>query len=148
MNNNKFPRMRLLFLAAGLVAVSALAVTVFILLDSFSYRDITGTVLGSVVSLAGFAVLCVAVNRAVDNVMAERGNGVLDEEQAAEFAARHSSSINAAVRLSSISRLLGMAAVLVVAFVTDWFDVIATLVPLVAFQPLLMLSGLFFDKEG
>lgn len=148
MNKHKFPRMRLLFLAVGLAAVSALAAVVFILLDAFSYRVITGAVLGSVVALAGFAALCISVNRAVDNVMAERGDGELSEEQAAEFAEKHTARVNRAVQLSHIGRTFAMIAVLVVAFLTDWFDVIATLVPVVAFQPLLMLSGLFFDKEG
>ena len=148
MNKNKFPLSRLLFLLAGQVAVSVITVLVFVLLDRFSYKVITGVVLGSAVVLISFLFLCIAINRAVDSVMAERGGDEMDEEQAAEFAAKHAGQVNKAVQLSHMGRTLAMIAVLVLAFLLDWFDVFATLVPLVAFQPLLMLSGLLFDKEG
>ncbi len=148
MNKNKFPLSKLLFLLAGEAVASVITAAIYILLDQFSYRVIVGLLLGTLVAVGGFLILCIAVNRAVDKVMAERGEGDMDEEQAAEFAAKHSAEVNKAVRLAQIGRTLAMLAVLVPALLTDWFDVIATLVPLVAFQPLLMLGGLFFDKEG
>lgn len=147
MNNKKIPVSRLLFLLAGEMAVSTVAVLIYALLGRFSYRVITGLVLGSVVALASFAILCISVNRAVDAVMAERGDGELDEEQAAKFAAQHAAQVNKAVQLSHIGRMLGTVIVLVVAFLLDWFDVVATLLPLVAFQPLLMISGLIFKED-
>ena len=108
---------------------------------------ITGLALGVVVILLSFIFLCISVNRAVDNIMAQRGNEEMDEEQAAEFAAKHQGELNKAVQVAHMGRMLAMGVVLVAAFLLDWFDVIATLVPLVAFQPLLMLSGLILDKK-
>lgn len=147
MNDKKIPVSRLLFLLVGEMAVATVTVLIYALLGRFSYRVITGLVLGNAVALSSFAILCISVNRAVDAAMAERGEGVLDEESAAQFAAQHAARVNKAVQLSHIGRTLGMVIVLVVAFLLDRFDVVATLVPPVAFQPLLMISGLIF-KEG
>jgi hypothetical protein len=42
-----------------------------------------------------------------------------------------------------------MLGVLVLAFVLDWFDVVATLIPLVMFRPLITVYGLLKkDKKG
>ncbi len=147
MNENKMPTSQILFMIAGEVVVSVITALVFLGLDKFSYKVVTGLALGSAVMLLSFIFLCISVNRAVDNIMAQRGSGEMDEEQVAEFAAKHHAELNKAVQLSHTGRMLAMIVVLVAAFLLDWFDVIATLVPLVAFQPILMLSGLIFNKK-
>ena len=147
MNDNKMPTAQILFMMAGEIVVSVITALVFVGLDKFSYKVVTGLLLGSAVMLISFVFLCISVNRAVDNIMAQRGAVEMDEEQAAEFAAKHRGELNKAVQLSHMGRMVAMAVVLIAAFLLDWFDVIATLIPLVAFQPLLMLSGLIFDKK-
>ena len=147
MNENKMPTAQIFFMIAGEAVVSVITALVFLGLDKFSYKVVTGLVLGSAVMLLSFVFLCISVNRAVDNIMAQRGDGEMDEEQAAEFAAKHRAELNKAVQLSHTGRMFAMIVVLVAAFLLDWFDVVATLVPLVAFQPILMLSGLIFDKK-
>ena len=147
MNENKMPRSQIFFMVAGEALVAVITALVFLGLGKFSYKVVTGLALGAVVALAGFIFLCISVNRAVDNIMAQRGNAEMDDEQAAEFAAKHQGELNKSVQLAHIGRMLAMGVVLVAAFLLDWFDVIATLVPIVAFQPILMLSGLILDKK-
>ena len=61
-------------------------------------------------------------------------------EDAAEFAEKHAMSIQNAAKLSVIVRMASMLAVLVIAFILEWFNVISTLVPLLMFKPILMLD--------
>lgn len=148
MNDKKIPAAELYFLAAGEVAVSVLTVLVYVLIGKFHYSVVTGVLLGSAVILINFIFMCISVNRAVDNIMAVRGAEQMDDEQAAEFAQKHQGALARTLQLSGVIRTLSMVAVLVLAFVLgDYFDVIATLIPLIAFRPLLMLTELIPKKQ-
>lgn len=148
MNDEKIPVTELWLLAAGEAIVSALTVLVYILLGKFHYSVVTGVLLGSIVMLLNFIFMCISINRAVDNIMAERGNAEMDDAQAAEFAQKHKGTLSRTVQLSGAIRTASMVAVLVLAFILgDYFDVIATLVPLVAFRPILMLTELVPKKQ-
>jgi uncharacterized membrane protein AbrB (regulator of aidB expression) len=61
----------------------------------------------------------------------------MSDEEAEKFAAEHAMPVQNAIKTSFIIRTVSMLAALVVAFLLDWFDPIATAVPLLAFQPLL-----------
>ena len=92
--------------------------------------------------------MCISVNRAIDNIMAERGNAEMDDEQATEFAQKHKGNLSRTIQLSGAIRTASIIVVLVLAFVMgDYFDVIATLIPLVAFRPILMLTELIPKKQ-
>lgn len=145
MKKSGLPLGELTFVAIGEIIVSAAVVGVYLLLDKFDHTVVTGVILGSAVMLFNFIFLSLAINRAVDSVMAERGEGEMDEEQAAQFAEKHRGEMNKAIKLSQMMRMVSMIGVLVVAFLIKQFNVIATLVPVVAFQPLLMLSGLILS---
>ena len=148
MNDEKIPVTALWLLAAGEAIVSALTVLVYILLDKFHYSVVTGVLLGSIVMLLNFIFMCISVNRAVDNIMAERGNAEMDDAQAAEFAQKHKVALSRKIQLSGAIRTLSIVVVLILAFALgDYFDVIATLVPLVAFRPILMLTELIPKKQ-
>ena len=148
MNDEKIPVTELWLLAAGEAIVSVLTVIVYILLGKFHYSVVTGVLLGSIVMLLNFIFMCISVNRAVDNIMAERGNAEMDDAQAAEFAQKHKGTLSRTVQLSGAIRTASMVAVLVLAFILgDYFDLIATLVPLVAFRPILMLTELVPKKQ-
>ena len=88
-----------------------------------------------------------STNRAIDKVMAERGEGEMSDEEAAEFAAKNQVRIQAAVKTSYIIRTLSIVATLVLAFLLDGvFDVIATLVPLLMFRPIITVSQLIKQR--
>ena len=73
----------------------------------------------------------------------------MTEEEAATFAAEHQAVIQRAAQGSYLVRQILMLGVLVLAFLLDWFDVIATLVPLLMFRPLISVHGLLKkDKKG
>ena len=148
MNDKKIPVTELWLLTAGEAIVSALTALVYVLLGKFHYSVVTGVLLGSAVILINFIFMCISVNRAVDNIMAERGNAEMDDVQAAEFAQKHKGTLSRTVQLSGAIRTASMVAVLVLAFILgDYFDVIATLIPLIAFRPILMLTELIPKKQ-
>ncbi len=127
-------------LCLGELAVSAVTAAVFALLGFFSYKVVTGVVLGSLVAVFNYIFLVVSVNKAVDRFMALRGDRKMDEEEAEKFAAEHSMEIQNASKLSYVIRTFTMMGALVLAFITKQFDVIATVVPLLCFQPILIIS--------
>lgn len=148
MNDKKIPVTELWLLTAGEAIVSALTALVYVLLGKFHYSVVTGVLLGSAVILINFIFMCISVNRAIDNIMAERGNAEMDDVQAAEFAQKHKGTLSRTVQLSGAIRTASMVAVLVLAFILgDYFDVIATLIPLIAFRPILMLTELIPKKQ-
>ena len=60
------------------------------LLGRFELQVILGTLLGSTVTVANFAVLAFSVNRAVDKYIELRGSREMSEEEAEAFAKEHS----------------------------------------------------------
>lgn len=149
MNESKMPLFEIAALAVGELIVSALTVLVYFLIGKLALPVILGAVLGSAVIICNFVALSVAVNRAVDRIMEERGEGEMDEERAGEFAREHQSKLQNAVKISYIVRTLTMLAALVAAFLLpSVFDVIATLVPLVMFRPILSVSRLIVKRRS
>lgn len=135
-------------LAVGELAVTAAVVAVYALLDAFTYKAVTGALLGALVAVFNFVFLTVSVNRAVDRFMALRGEKEMDEEEAEKFAAEHIGEIQNAQKLSYIIRTFTMLGTLVLAFLSEQFDVIAAAVPLLLAQPILIISQLAVRKKG
>ena len=133
---------------AGEVVVSVITVAVFFLIGQFSYRVVTGVILGSAVIILNFLFLYISMNRAIDNYMALRGDKEMSDEEAEKFAKDNAIIIQNATKLSYIIRTFTMMAALVAALLLDWFDVIATVVPLLAFRPVLFASQLLSKKKG
>ena len=133
---------------AGEIAVSVLTVCVYLAIGQFSYRVVTGVILGSAVIILNFLFLYLSVNRAIDNYMELRGDKEMTEEEAEKFAKENAMMIQNATKLSYIIRTFTMMGALVLALLLDWFDVIATVVPLLAFRPILLVSQLIGKKKG
>lgn len=146
MNDKRIPLAELLFVCVGEAVVSLITVLIYIALNKFNYSVVTGVLLGSTVIILNFIFLCISINRAIDNIMAERGDAEMDEQQAAEFSEKHKASLNKTVQLSNTLRMLSMVGALVLAFVLGHFDVIATLVPIVMYHPLILVSALITKK--
>ena len=181
MEKSKFPVRETVFLALGEIIVSAITVTVYLLLQKFNYTVLTGVILGSAVTVINFLILAVSVNRTVDKILAEadmdsvarqaaaeaaecekalesnddaEGDDTDGEEAdygtedaAARFAAENRMKVQATVKISYVIRTLMMVAALVLAFITKQFDVLATLIPLLTFRPIITLAEMMNQKK-
>ena len=140
-------------LLLGEILVSLLVIGGYLLVDLifstdyFSYRVITGTVLGSAVIVLNYFFLRVFLNRAINGFMTKRGKSEMDEETAVRFATENMAPIKNTITISLIVRTFTMLAALVVAFVLDWFAPIATVIPIVAFRPILTVASLLRRKS-
>ena len=148
MQKKNMPTSEILFLVVGELIVSLIVSGVYLLLDRFSYAVISGCLLGSAVTVFNFVFLSISVNRAVDKALAGRKEGEMTEEEAEAFAAENQAAVQRAAQGSYLVRQILMLGVLVCAFLLDgWFDVIATVIPLIMFRPLLTVCGLMKSKK-
>ena len=147
MKNKNSGLSEILSLCVGEIAVSALTVLGFLLLNLFTYKVITGVVLGSLVAILNYAFLVITLNRAADRFMELRGEGEMDDEEAEKFAAEHAMEFQNISKLSFVIRTFTMLGALVVAFLTKQFDVVATVIPLLCFQPILIISQSLKNKR-
>lgn len=153
MKKSNAPIKETTILAVGEIAISLLVVAGYLVAGlfgvDFSYRVITGVLLGSLVSILNFLFLSISVNRAVDSYLALRGTREMTDEEAEKFTLEHSMKIQNTVKTSFIIRTLSILATLIVAFMLDWFDPIATAIPLLAYRPIMSVGELVrkkFDK--
>lgn len=150
MNQSEANSTRRLFFTVliGEVLVAALTVGVYLLIGRYTYRVVAGALLGTIVTVANLLLLILSTSRAVDRAMTARGTGEMSEEEIEQFTKENQAGITAAVKLSFLIRTLTMLGALILAFLLNHFDVIATLVPLLALRPLLMLQELFVRKKS
>ena len=142
-------------LAIGEAVIAALTVLVYFLLSlafseaiDFDYTVATGAALGAIVPIVNFLILSYAVNRAVNRYIEELGTkGEMTEEEAEAFAAEHKGKVQLAVTRSYIVRTLLMLGTLVIAFVLEWFDPVATVVPLLMYKPIMYLTQYIRTKR-
>lgn len=98
---------------------------------------IIGALLGGAVIIANHLFLTISVDRAIKQFMTLRGDGEMSEEDAEKFAKENSAPIQNAIKLSFIIRTVSMLVVLVVAFLTGWFNPITTAIPMLLYRPVL-----------
>ena len=152
MTENKFPKKELIVLAIGeaifvlVTILSFLGVSVSGIIEfEFSYRVVTGALLGAVIVLLNFIFLSMSVNMAVDEYIALRGDKEMTEEEAEAFASKNSALIQNAMKRSFTVRVVSIGAALVLAFLLDWFNPLATIVPILAYQPILTWGNYIYD---
>ena len=134
-------------IAFGELVVNLVTVLVYALLDKINYTVFTGALLGTAVTILNFFILTVSVNNAINKYMALRGTKQMSDEEAEQFAHDNSMVIQNAMTRSYIIRSLLMLGVLVGAFLLKQFDVIATLVPLVCYRPIIFVSELLKKRR-
>lgn len=140
-------------LTLGELAVAVLTVAGFLVAKAafnvkFDFRVITGALLGATVSILNYVFLTVTVNRALNRFLDIRGTAEMDEDEAARFASENSMQFQNAINLSFAVRTVSMLATLVAAFVLDFFSPIATVIPLLAFRPILMLISTVNERRS
>ncbi len=171
MNQNKFPVRETVILTLGEALISVIVTAVYLLVGSFDYTVPLGAALGAVVTVFNFIFLSIAVNRAVDKVLknyearqnekpavvVEPSAKVSDDDEedaepyndeAARFAQENAAKITAAVKISYIVRTASVLITLVLAFITKQFNVLATVIPILCFRPILTVSEMIRRKRG
>lgn len=142
MKSNKSVFKETLILVLGELIVSLGIVGGYFILGPF--KDVTtisiilGAALGSVVMILNYFFLHLFVNRLIDNFLAIRGTREMTPEELLQFTTEQSIRIKNAIKISFIVRLATMVGALVSAFVfTSYVNVIATVIPIVAYRPIL-----------
>lgn len=143
--------MEILIIFIGEVIVSLITAGVYLIVEgvadnnAFTYRVITGAALGTAVVIANYLFLSVSVNRAINKVMAMRPEGEMTDDEIIEFSEKNQGVIKSAAAASYLVRTISMAVTFVLAFtlLRRWFAVVATVVPLLAFRPIIMVGEIF-----
>lgn len=155
MKKNKFPIAETLIVTGGELIAAAITCFIIIAIRGWEvhYSIFTGSALGIAVMIANFIFLIISTNTALDRAMAERENREYTEEEAEEFAKKHKAKIALVSRVSYILRTATMIGALVVAFLIkdgmgeNVFNVIATLVPLIAFYPIIFVTQIILQRR-
>jgi sensor histidine kinase YesM len=128
------------WLAVGELIVAALTSLAFLLFGKFSYTVVTGALLGGAVTVINFLILSVAINRAINGYITERGDKEMDDEAAEEYAKQHGTAVQNAMTKSYMLRMLLMIGSLVLAMISGWFSPLATVIPLIMYRPILYVT--------
>ena len=147
-NQKNNPYTDAIYLAIGELIVSIVTILVYIALNYFDWTVITGTILGSIVTVTNFLILSSSANKAIDEYIKLRGEQEMTDEEAAKFAKENSIKVQNAVTKSYVLRTGLMVGSLVLAFITKCFNPIATLIPLVMYKPLLYAVQFIKMKRG
>ena len=136
----------------SLFTVGAFALLSLVFKADFWVLDLgvaLGVILGSAVTVFNYVFLIISVNRAINNFLLLRGEREMSDEEAEKFAAENSMGIQNAIKSSFILRTLSMLAVLILAFLLgDLFNPLATVIPLLAYRPILYVSELIRAKRA
>lgn len=149
MNEQRVPKFELLVMIIGEIITALVICGVYLIADSFSLSVPLGAALGGAVTVFNFLFLIISTNRTIDKIMAERGEGEMSEEEAAQFAAKHAGALRASAKISYIVRMVTLIACLVLALlIKGLFSLIPTLIPLFMMRPLLTVAQLIKAKRG
>lgn len=128
------------WLALGEIAVAVLVSLAFLLFGKLDVTVPLGALLGGAVTVVNFLILSVAINRAINGYITERGDAEMDEEQAEQYAKQHGTAVQNAMTKSYLLRMLLMIGALVLAMISGWFSPLATVIPLLMYRPILYLT--------
>lgn len=109
-------------------------------------KVILGAALGAGVIVVNHLSLVLSVDKQIKIFIEQRGDQEMSEEEIELFTKKHSASIQGAMKVSFIIRTLSIFAVLIVAFVTKWFNPIATAIPMFAFRTIITVTDGIMKK--
>ena len=136
----------------GEIIVVALVCLVFLILDkaglaAFDTSVILGAILGAAIILINYTILIISVDVQINKFVESRGDAEMSEEEIAAFSKKGSASVQNAIKISMFLRTGSMLLALVLAFLTGWFNLFATAIPLFAFRPLLTVVNLLQSRN-
>ena len=112
------------------------------------FKVVIGALLGAIIILANHLWLSLTVDREIRKYLEIRGSRQMDEEEIESFTKQHSAAIQKAMASSTVIRTGAMLAMLVLAFITGWFNPIATAIPMFALRPILSVAELIRSKNA
>ena len=115
---------------------------------SFGAEIPLGALLGALVTIANYAVLIISLDKAVRDYLALRGENEMSDEEAESFAKAHTASVQKTISRSTVLRTASIVGCLLVAFLTGIFNPIATIIPLLAYRPILTVAELIKAKNS
>ena len=133
-------------LAIGELIVAVLVSLVFLLFGKFSYKVVTGALLGGAVMVMNLFILSLSLNRAIRRYMADRGDKEMTEEESDAYAKEHGMVVNNAMVKSMLIRVAVMIGVLVLAMISKQFSPLATVIPLLMYRPILYVTEIIKFK--
>ena len=146
MNKQKLPVRELLAILIGELITSLIICGVFLIIKKYTLEVLLGVLLGSAVTFLNFLVLSIMTNRVINRFLEARGNAELSDEDAEALALKFQGQVQNQMKLSFIIRILVLAAALVVAFISDLFNPLATVIPLLMLRPILTISEIIRRK--
>lgn len=146
MNKNKYSDA--LLLAAGEAMVAILVTLGFLATGFYKWQVISGALLGGSVTVINFIILSFSINKALDNFMVTRGQDDMSDEEIEKLSKSQSIKVQNAITKSYILRTALMFGALALAFVSGWFDPLATVIPLLMYKPLIYLTEFIKKKRG
>ena len=140
-------------LAIGEAIVSVLTVLLCYLLSLtgriiFDYRIILGALLGAAAVLLNHIFLIIKVDKEISKYFERRGDSEMSEEDEKRFAKENATIVQNSIRTSSMIRNVTMFAVLVLAFLLNVFNPIATAIPMFAFRPIISVAEMIKSKNN
>lgn len=143
-NSNK----DVLILALGEIIVAVLVAIGFLATGFFKWQVISGAILGGAVTVINFLILSFSINRALDKFMETRGDKELTDEEIEKLSKAQSIKVQNAITKSYVLRTGLMFGSLIVAFISGWFDPLATVIPLLMYKPLIYAAEFIKKKRG
>ena len=142
----------LLLSAFLLLLLSALVISGFLIADFikdglFSYKVITGALLGSLVAFINFWILSLTVDRVLAKIAIERGTAEMSEEEEKAFVEKYTAQVQITMAKSLGFRMILMIAILVLALLSKQFNVIATVIPLALQKPIIQWVQIKVSKD-
>jgi hypothetical protein len=106
-----------------------------------------GAILGAIVTVINYLVLIISLDAAVKKYLDLRGERQMSEEEAEAFAKAHTGAVQKTIARSTVLRTASIVGCLLIAFLTGLFNPIATILPLIAYRPILTVVELIRAKK-
>lgn len=129
----------LIYLTIGEVLVSCITVLAYLGLGKFNFTVILGAVLGFTAALLYYIFIDISTTRIINEIKDMRGNKEMSEEEIEKFVKENEKKLQLKLQFNMYIRFGVILAAFFIAFLTKKFAIIATLVPILAVSPLLML---------
>ena len=154
-NKQRNPFRDLLPLVVGEIIVAALTVGGFFAVDMLTSYDvgqphqfILGALLGAAVIIGNHAWLTLTVDSEIKKYLNIRGDRQMSDEEADAFTKKHTAVIQKKIAFSGVVRTVSIFAILILAFLTKWFNPIATAIPMFAMRLVIMAAELINSKNN
>lgn len=138
----------IMYLGICEIVVAIIIIAVYFAIGCLKPTVISGSLLGALISTINFLILTISVDRTIKKYLDLRGDKEMSDEEAEAFAKANSLKVQNAMTKSYILRSFLMISTLVIAFVTNLFDPVATLIPLLLYKPLIYVIEAIKKKRG